>query len=213
MYKYFKGEKKNPFDKEHCYTAFTFWGYESKFENKFAQGNFAVEKWAVDINNKYQVEDWHRALVPPVKKEAVFKVWLYELLFIYLPKKWAGGANTNCFNELYCNPMICQQPTKKNNCSIYKYFKGEVENPFEGKNQNAKMFWFYEQIHSVRSGNDDYLIIEYIAYGLEAFENNDGTPLSLKALLFNRYMKWAYSVMDSIDDFKEFYKREYIGLS
>lgn len=32
-----------------------------------------------------------------------------------------------------------------NSFLMYKYYKGEAQNPFEGKNQNAAMWWFYEK--------------------------------------------------------------------
>lgn len=33
LFKYYKGEKENPFDKEKNWAAFQFWGYEKTFDD------------------------------------------------------------------------------------------------------------------------------------------------------------------------------------
>ena len=80
-----------------------------------------------------------------------------------------------------------------------RYYKGERENPYEGKDQNKMMLWLYER-------NLD----EYTAVGLAEFENADGVPITLKSLLFNRYAQGNMSsMMDCVEPFKKFYKRYY----
>ena len=54
-------------------------------------------------------------------------------------------------------------------------------------------------------------IEEYRAYGLGDFSKEDSVPLSLKAFLFNRYARWAYSMAQAAEDYKEFYLSEYLG--
>lgn len=94
-----------------------------------------------------------------------------------------------------------------------RYYKGEKENPFEGINQNKAMFWFYEQYWVSQSERglppiDSVTLAEYEACGLKSFSINDGVPMSLKAVLFNRFMHWFESTPD---EFKKFYKEQYLG--
>ncbi len=79
-----------------------------------------------------------------------------------------------------------------------KYYKGEDYNPFVDKNQDKALFWDWEQKWLVWAAqhNDtddnllDTMLYEYIQAGMDNFEINDGVPISLKALLFNRYFHW-----------------------
>lgn len=102
---------------------------------------------------------------------------------------------------------------------ICRFYKGENENPFEGKNidnHNAAALWFYERhwVKWILSNPENrhqlgIYVDDYNRCGLEDFEKDDGTPLSLKALLFNRFAKGSQSEADAVEDFKEFYKNEY----
>lgn len=92
-----------------------------------------------------------------------------------------------------------------------RYYKGERENPHpEG---NEALFWDYERAWIEEMVNDsNYLsecISDYIGIGLKDFEKMDNTPLSLKAILFNRYAKGSYSMMDAVEPFKMFYRNHY----
>ena len=96
-----------------------------------------------------------------------------------------------------------------------RYYKGEKENPFEGKGielQNAAMFWFYEMWWSERINSPEDIdpfkqeIEDYKWHGLEGFSANDGVPISLKAILFNRYSHW---IQGPVEDFKSFYLKQY----
>lgn len=52
------------------------------------------------------------------------------------------------------------------------------------------------------------MVSEYLHYNLETFNMADGVPLSLKALLFNRYAHWqSYWTAEG---FKEWYKETYL---
>ena len=55
------------------------------------------------------------------------------------------------------------------------------------------------------------LVANYIEQGLEDFNVLDGTPMSLKAILFGRYCYWE--PYWTIDDFKDWYKSQYLGKS
>lgn len=92
-----------------------------------------------------------------------------------------------------------------------RYYKGEKDNPFEDKDQNKSMLWFYESIWVNRYATTvlDSTIDEYVHYGLGNFEMHDHIPLSLKALLFNRYAKGSYSMQDAVEPFKAFYHKYY----
>lgn len=91
-----------------------------------------------------------------------------------------------------------------------RYYGGEESCPFE--DQNKKMLWFYEMswvIDTSRGVDWSAAVDEYLSYGLARFSAGDGVPISLKALLFNRYMRDSFSVADSIEPFKTFYKTYY----
>ena len=103
-----------------------------------------------------------------------------------------------------------------------RYYKGEEINPFEGKDQNKAMFWFYEKYwvnFKTQAANNneagkhkenlisEYLT-DYINCGLSNFSFNDNTPVTLKALLFNRYNHFS---MCDVEGFKAFYLKEYLG--
>ena len=92
-----------------------------------------------------------------------------------------------------------------------RYYKGENDCPF--KDLNEEMLWFYEQswvINKLKRENMfSSMLEEYICSGLDSFEEFDGIPLTLKALLFNRYAIGCYSRADAVESFKEFYKKYY----
>lgn len=90
---------------------------------------------------------------------------------------------------------------------FFRYFKGERENPFEDVDQDKAMLWFYEKCYS-DVGDERGLIAEYRCY-VKEFREDDGVPEGYKALLFNRYMRTAYSVSDEIPAFKAFYEKWY----
>lgn len=60
--------------------------------------------------------------------------------------------------------------------------------------QNACTVWNYEKHWveaSLQGHGDSGCTKEYIDYGNEDFNADDGTPISLKALLWNRYYHWG----------------------
>ncbi len=54
------------------------------------------------------------------------------------------------------------------------------------------------------------LVNDYIYHNLETFNINDGVPISLKALLFNRYAHWNSYV--TAEGFKKWYRKAYLKL-
>ena len=105
--------------------------------------------------------------------------------------------------------------TKQDLLRVCRYYKGEKENPYTDTDQDKALFWDYERkwIDFKLDDSDtlcDY-IGDYVGVGLGGFEKMDDTPLSLKALLFNRYAKTSYSIMSAVEPFKEFYKKYYMA--
>lgn len=95
-----------------------------------------------------------------------------------------------------------------------RYYRGESSNPYEGKDRDRAMLWFYEMCWVKnaslgRSPSSSDMLEEYTAVGLRDFCKNDGVPVSLKALLFNRYARTEYSLAVAVEPFKAFYKRYY----
>ena len=75
-----------------------------------------------------------------------------------------------------------------------RFYANEVEAPrFE--QPNGALLWDYERRWvewTVES--DSYLnevFVNYLRAGLSDFEAADGTPISLKALLYDRYVHWS----------------------
>ena len=120
-----------------------------------------------------------------------------------------------------------QDESKQFLISHCRYYKGEEKNPFEvaartdAEAQNKAMLWFYEQywvngnLRSYEAGEPEPTLSEYFddyLYNpkLRDFEREDGVPMSLKALLFNRYAKYSGGGMaDAVDDFKRWYRKYY----
>lgn len=100
---------------------------------------------------------------------------------------------------------------KKELLKSCRYYKGEDDCPF--REQNKSMLWFYECAwinEMLNNGNSLSIAIEeYIRLGLGAFEQFDDIPLSLKALLFNRYGRTSQSMTEAVEPFKKFYKKYY----
>jgi hypothetical protein len=89
-----------------------------------------------------------------------------------------------------------------------RYYKGEGENPH--KNGEKAAFWEYEKAWVDMSLTEDDALVacmnEYTTQGLADFEENDGVPILLKALLFSRFVYW---LSGTPEEFKTFYKHQY----
>ncbi len=81
------------------------------------------------------------------------------------------------------------------------------------------MLWMYEKdwiVLMLRELSDsngqlilDSYLDEYSLAGLSQFEAQDSVPITLKALLFNRYAKQSYSIVSAVESFKQLYKEYY----
>lgn len=93
-----------------------------------------------------------------------------------------------------------------------RYYKGEEICPFNSStpdNQIKSMLWFYERCYVNNPHSYQRDVREYKAYGLEYFSTKDNVPITLKAILLNRYAKSCWSFADAIEPFKQFYKKYY----
>ena len=110
--------------------------------------------------------------------------------------------------------------TKKELILDCRYYNGEVEIP-DSLPRGKEIFWDYERvwIKWVLEGSDS--LQKNIDHFSEVYDlphllpENDGTPLGLKALLFNRYDHWVGFMGGSREkyaqEFKEWYLRKYVA--
>lgn len=101
--------------------------------------------------------------------------------------------------------------SKKDLLPFCRYYKGEKERP-KGVNE---LFWEYEKkwvevSKNPKEGSNNfntasYWLDDYLRADLASFSNDDGVPITLKALLFNRYTHW----MQTNDGFKKWYAENY----
>ena len=93
---------------------------------------------------------------------------------------------------------------------LCRYYKGESQNPYE--NGDMAAFWEYERtwVDMMLTESDTLVRCwdQYAADGLADFEQNDGVPTFLKALLYSRFVYW---LTGTPAEFKTFYKRQYLG--
>lgn len=103
---------------------------------------------------------------------------------------------------------------KANLTQYCSYYKGEKANPFEGRSAEKSAFWNYERFWADTKMADDgehvtpidAMVDDYIRDGLRTFEQYDNVPLSLKAVLYNRYLQWNETPPDG---FKQWYINKY----
>ena len=87
-----------------------------------------------------------------------------------------------------------------------RFYKGEKECPFDDFRDHiweAEMLW-------VKAHENNRLSLEcslerYTMDGLIAFEMHDGVPISLKAVLYEKYCDW----FESASGFKDWYISKY----
>lgn len=91
-----------------------------------------------------------------------------------------------------------------------RYYKGEKENPY--KDGNKALFWEYEKKWLDMFLDESQTLIkyrdEYVKDGLLDFESKDNVPTTLKSILYNRFLYWSEG---SPDEFRKFYKEQYLA--
>ena len=99
--------------------------------------------------------------------------------------------------------------TKEELTKYCRYYKGEETSPFEDGDIKNNL-WYYEQAWIEFETNNNpilkNMIQDYINAGLADFESSDGTPIGLKAVLFNRFEHW-----NQAPGFEDWYRRVYVG--
>ena len=99
-----------------------------------------------------------------------------------------------------------------------RFYHGEGECPEEViKRRDGEIVRWYESVW-VRMNLDgehaDYfklIVEEYNAYGMSDFSTDDGAPITLKALLFNRYYHQG-TVTYGGEAFRQWYLKYYLGI-
>ena len=96
---------------------------------------------------------------------------------------------------------------KKTLFDYCQYYKGERVCPFDDE---RALLWDYERLwcemQNVKDDIINYMLFEYNVSELGSFEPYDGTPISLKALLFNRFCHWdSGSMLECVKPFKKWY--------
>lgn len=98
-----------------------------------------------------------------------------------------------------------------------RYSNGEEEVPNtlpEGK----AIFWDYERVWIKWILEGDKQLQENIGYFTEVYDlphllpENDGTPIGIKALLFNRYDHWVGFMGGSRDAYAQQFKEWYLSI-
>lgn len=89
-----------------------------------------------------------------------------------------------------------------------KYYKGEKECPYT---ETEGVLWGCEKsyVDMCSEGATDLLymyVSEYMSVGLGTYRSTDNIPVSLKALLYNRYSNWN---MADQEEFKTWYNKYY----
>lgn len=101
--------------------------------------------------------------------------------------------------------------TKEDAIKQCKYYKGQKKCP----TKSPSLFWNYERIwvewtlesedEKSKGAKELKLMLKrYKEVHLENFQKDDGVPITLKALLFNRFEHWTEG-----DGFKEWYMKNY----
>ena len=101
-------------------------------------------------------------------------------------------------------------------CRFCRLYKGEKENPYK-EEQNKACLWSYEPAWLLEFANPQSRLLmsylsQYTAVGLTCFSTDDNVPITLKALLFNRYARTHYSDYEAAESFKRFYNKYYLDM-
>jgi len=93
-----------------------------------------------------------------------------------------------------------------------RYYKGEKKCPRSLDEKGKGMYWMYEKMWvESEELRDETRAGEYIRAGLKDFNADDGTHITMKALLFNRYEHWSGNYGNMAEGFKKWYVESYIG--
>lgn len=221
-YSYYKGEKQNPYEGKNYGKSF-WWKLERE---AFEHGDRKRKK---ELSKTMEEHIREKTLKGDGQADISLEVALIRATEMYKMGVWAQSYVTE---GRFTLDMAIKESRMNDNpkqflISQCRYYKGEEENPFDlaartdPVAQNKAMLWFYEQswvnanLHSYETGEPDPALSDYydeylFTAGLSDFEHDDGVPISLKALLLNRYAKWSGGgLADAVDDFRKWYIEYY----
>ena len=69
-----------------------------------------------------------------------------------------------------------------------------------------------KEINSEKEKKEQKINVNYVQYGLREFSADDGVPITLKAMLFNRYHSSNGFYPNIAEMFKAWYERFYLGV-
>lgn len=92
-----------------------------------------------------------------------------------------------------------------------RYYKGEEDSPFNDTDIRYTA-WRIERlwVKLFNDDNSDFILnclTDYNLHGMGDYRKADDTPITLKAVLMNRFFQ--YSGREVLDNFKNFYERLY----
>lgn len=105
-----------------------------------------------------------------------------------------------------------------------RFFNDETENPFKKELEandteeskvklleSAVKAWEYERwwVDNIQTTNLESLVEEYNRHGCDGFEEDDGTPVTLKAVLWNRFYQDMERTETDSDSYKKWYLDDY----
>lgn len=91
-----------------------------------------------------------------------------------------------------------------------RYYKGQKNNPYTDRKEEYLYIYERAWVELMMSNDDEIistLIDDYINAGLAHFSETDNVPITLKAVMYNRYAQ--HNEMFKIDEFKNWYLCEY----
>lgn len=171
-------KEKNPHRKGTL--SYGFWEQKERFE--LLWGSYGHYEWHQFFKDFKMEEEFERGveLTDDLMHQPTNKDWVFKLYWsaIFPPEKI----------------LLLEQ------CH---YYKGEEVNPFH----NSKHLWHHYEECWVRfniNGELNEYIHPYVANGFADLCPNDGVPMSMKAVLLNRWLHWggAYS---PIEEFRKWY--------
>lgn len=172
----------------------------------YLQQRYALTKQIAAIESTIQGTMLHnewditRRLLPSLKRQLNGLQGRFEKMRCSVDVVMCAQCILNGETEMIKEPMQC--------C---RYYDGKA---IESGMKNAllaeyEMLWIEWRSAALDSGNYRLIfdmVTEYMNYGLMMFADNDKAPLSLKALLFNRYCHWNYA---GAEEFKYWYNNTY----
>lgn len=157
VYKCYKGEVENPFEMDKNELRCKFWWIESIFEKDFYQ-NYSKTQWdeffkyGPYLKNFRNLLDNHKLLPHNLQtKKQLLELWLKQSNehYGFKMESYHSLNSIDFINDFEVYPPFDTISTKPCNSdfSMYGYYKGESDNPFDESSESIKnMFWKFESI-------------------------------------------------------------------